>query len=239
MALTEYEQLQALKSKVIKLEFNGEPSFIKENDTLTEILGEKICSVLGIKCAHYSAFLINDTYYVASRDLQIEGRFILAKDFLSENENNIPNIISFFINNYPNCEELILEVLKMFLFDTIFLNSDRYTENWGLLYGHIVIFDNANIFSNDEFSLMGDSSKITNIYDTLESVLNNYEGCADLLENFLKITPEFFSELITEIEETLNVRIKKKKSYKYSYKKHYQKVKEILEKYRGEHRSAR
>lgn len=239
MALTEYEQIQALKSKVLKTEFNGEPSFIKENDTLTEVLSEKLCSVLKIRCAHYSPFLINNTYYVASRDLNIEGDFILAKDFLSEEDNNIPSIINFFVNNYPNYEELIIEILKVFLFDTLFLNSDRYTENWGILNGHIVIFDNANIFSDDNFSLMGESSRITNIYETLESILNDFEECAELLAEFLKITPEFLSNLITDIEEALNVKIKKKKNYKYSYKKHYQKIKEILEKYRGENRNAR
>lgn len=239
MALSEYEQIQALKSKVLKLDYNGEPSFIKENDSLTEIIGEILCSILGIKCAHYNAFLINDTYYVASIDLNIEGNFILAKAFLSENENNIPCIIDYFNHNYPNSEELATEILKVFLFDTLFLNSDRYTENWGLLDGHIVIFDNAGIFRDDNFSLMGGSQEVESVYKNLESILNNFEVCAELLEEFLKITPENFSELISKIETSKNIKIKKKKSYKYIYKKHYQKIKDILDRYRGEKINAR
>lgn len=234
MALTEYEQIQALKSKVLKLEFNGELSYIKGNYSLTEIIGERLCTLLGIKCAHYNAFLINDTYYVASRDLNLDGHFILAKSFLLENDNNIPSIIDNFRNNFPNYEELKLEILKVFLFDIMFLNSDRYTENWGLLNNHIVILDNAGIFSNDSFTLMGESNQIVNIYESLESILNSFTECAEILAEFLKITPEYFSELLSEIEITLNVKIKKKKSYKYIYKKHYERVKEIFEKYRGD-----
>lgn len=234
MALSEYEQMQILKSKVLKLEFNGEPSFIKENNFLTEIIGAKLCSILGIRCAEYRAFLIEDTYYVASRDLNLDGNFILANEFLTERENNITDIIAYFKNNFANYEELKLEILKVFLFDIMFLNSDRYTENWGLLNGHIIVLDNAGIFSNDSFTLMGESHQVTTSYDNLIRALNNIEGCSEILDDFLKITPDYFSELISEIESSLNIKIKKKKSYKYSYKRQYEIIKAILDKYRGD-----
>jgi hypothetical protein len=132
--MSDYEKIQILKSKVVKLDFKGKPCYIKENDSLTEIIGERLCLLLNIQCAHYEPFLIDNTYYVVSPDLNMEGTFILAKEFLSESENNIPSIINFFKNNLPSkVEELIVDILKVFLFDTLFSNNDRFTENWGLV----------------------------------------------------------------------------------------------------------
>lgn len=248
ITLSEHEQILALKSKNLILEKDGHKYFIKENDCLSELLGEYLANILGIRCAHYEHLNILNSNFVISPDLNEIGKFT-PTDILT-GTSNFKNSLPYFINliafryNVTDIEELQRKLITIFLYDILFLNNDRYPKNWGIIESEngdidIVILDNSNIFNNDTPPLMSsslDSDSILSLEENLETFLSVYgiEGAELLREMLNKIPPEYFSELIVNVETRYQVKIKKKKTYKYLYRNNYANVLKILENYRGE-----
>lgn len=155
-----------------------------QNTSVNEIIGQKIADIMGLVCPRYYIVEVDNESYLLSEDLNQYGKFMPALEFsekykdafesypinkLYQDEswydedakkilhgNSLYDIWSFFENNYsPDISKRLMnDILKIYIFDILFLNYDRDPRNWGILteknQAHIVILDNEMIFSKKD-----------------------------------------------------------------------------------------
>lgn len=227
---------------VEEVELSKGSYFVKKVTLLhgvNEIVGMRLAKIMGIKCAEYDLFIIDRHCYSLSKNLNKEGKFKLASVY-NIKKNTLYDIwytLEHYLNNFP---EVMNDIVKMYIFDLMFMLSDRHMYNYGFItkdkHTSLVIFDNEYIF-NSEYPHM-----ITSLYDreyglSRENEIKCFlsqssEEYVDLFkEMYDKVTPEKLEEIITEVEEEYNIVLKEKDSILNKYNNNYKLIGEILKGY--------
>lgn len=227
----------------IKLNIEGVNYYFKKDPDFAEILGEELAKIIGLECAHYEPIIIDGINYVASLDLNNTDKFNLFVSYIKEGcLFNLYSIWNPLEENFKDVTKLMESVTLMYIFDLLFMNCDRHFENFGVLENNpeqLIILDNGLIF--DEYlpptisSIYGEDDQLNSYYD-LENYLN--DSSEEFIETFIKIfdslPPERFNEVLEEVEKKRNIKLNKKIKWQFLYRTNYEKIKEIIEKYRGE-----
>ncbi len=246
MKLNDIDKLTIQSSSEYPVRFRkgNKNYYVKTNPNLYEIIGEEAAKTIELECAHYEPLFINGYAYVASEDLSERGEFHLYEEYAGyESQYNLYSIWHILETNFSNCEEIMFDVLKMYLYDLLLINNDRDFENFGILIrdgkAKLVIFDNSNIFDNDfppEISSVYDSDDQIDPYEDFENFIT--ETSSEQIEKLITLMNRLNTDKIAEIIETIE------KKYKGHYKnlpkiltmyeENYQRLQEIINKYRGE-----
>lgn len=210
-----------------------------QNTSINELIGKKLADIMGLTCPRYFIVEIDNEKYLLSEDLNQYGRFTPALDFgekydddyesyplgkLYQDEtwydedakkilhgNSLYDVWSFLEHNYPSniSKELMNEILKVYIFDILFLNYDRDARNWGILTGkdhvNIIILDNELIFSKkeenkDDKDDIEDDTKTENgsyLAETVALNVNFKETHSPVYEDFKYFLKESSTEFIS------------------------------------------
>ena len=212
------------------------------NKGVNELIGKKLADIMGLICPRYFLVEVENERYLLSEDLNQYGSFITGLELSENNEdgfisysmnsfyrdetwydkdaehilhgNSLYDIWVYFEKNYPYKiqKQLIAEILKVYMFDILFLNYDRDSRNWGILKQkdqvNVVILDNEMIFSqkrkeilyksknkdslgiNNEDSILAETVALTSDFsETHPSVYEDFR-------KFLKESSSEFTDLI-------------------------------------------
>lgn len=196
-------------------------SFVYENDVYfykynnmtipySELVAEELANDFGIDHVSYDLAVLNQYKGVLSKNFKKDnGNYILGeeilKDFFVDNQdievhNSLEDIWDAFeyrYQNYPNKEELIKllmnDIINIYIYDIITCQSDRHSQNWGLIEDDNKVsiqpvFDNERILS-------------TNGRQALVNLTIDEVGNSNLLFNlieFMRISSVDYTELIKE-----------------------------------------
>lgn len=226
---------------------------------VNELIGKKLADIMGLVCPRYFLVEVDNAKYLLSEDLNQYGEFISAleicenfkshkKEYKSNediniSDNSIYSIWAYLEANFPvaKSKELMKEIIRMYIFDILFLNNDRDLKNWGILTqsdgsSHVVIFDNELIFyENTPFPGISLTASLTelypSVYDDFRIFLkeSSSEFAALFKYYFDLITPEFFKGLIEQIERRDNIQIETKEELVEKYKKYRTVLMQIYE----------
>ena len=131
-----------------EMNISGLNYFVKPDDEFKEIIGYHFAKMLDLDCVKYQSIKVNHKNYVVSKDLKEQSKFMLAH-FFSFNGMELNEILDA-LRSFPFFNEnLEKDVMKMYLYDILFMNDDRHDRNWGLKFlkeARLVLLDNGNIF---------------------------------------------------------------------------------------------
>ena len=171
LSLDDIEQIETIKWPT-KLNLSIGAFYVKDiedayplNLAIDEVIGYYVAKEIGLMCPKYQIVMpYNDDeeVFVISEDLNNYGKFVDAFNLgvLREHNASLPSIEKFlekkFLNNstYGNkIPEVFSDIIKMYVFDILFCNWDRRSNNWGLIFTNdnmqISILDNENLLDND------------------------------------------------------------------------------------------
>lgn len=185
--------------------------FVKDsvsNNFLNEIFAAKVAKIVGIKCSEYYYIDVFGNPFIASKNLNDVGDFKLGASFFANNINlkyktsdslyEIWDALSIYYKNTLIVESLMFQLVRIYIFDLLFMNGDRHCGNWGIINDESVyILDNEFFFSYLEYPF------VTSYFDIGDSNENNLEMeniHFGELENFFKTSDERF---IKELERML------------------------------------
>lgn len=247
--LTE-ENKKYIKESELKgnIKIDGVEYFYKVyNDGMkySEIIAEKLMHLLGIKCAHYDTSIIDDELYYFSKSLGTDGLFLCA-NCMPLYGNTLYELWINIEKYYGDAKVAMEDIIKIYLFDILFMNSDRDSRNYGILHNNdgsiaIYAFDNETIFDIDNrvsLTARYDNSEKLKKHNTCENNLEELElflnvstiEMQELLERMLKIvTPETVINVLNDVEKEVNDSIDEKDMYINMYKKNYEAIKALLE----------
>lgn len=184
---------------------------------LNELLGKKLANIFGISSANYYLVTVDNENYIISESLENYGEFLKCSNFSLEDSNNLYDIWYYLENNFINIEELMEQLIKVYLFDMLFCNFDRHQENWGVVSNcdtnKLCIFDNAEMFNTQYKPSLYCSTDNDDIEDDYISYLVELvreitvfkSHCSsEFIENSIeilnKIDVETLNNLISEVE---------------------------------------
>lgn len=220
----------------------------------SEIIAEKVCRILGINCAHYESLVIGNDIYYFSKHLNTIGKFIPGDD-LGIRQNTLYDVWAVLEEYFGDASLAMEDLVKIYLFDILFINSDRDNRNFGLVRvgneTRIYAYDNEFIFDDcDKVSLSAKYERHDELRNPHEWNVENYEEhvlkenmleleyflsesedkYSEILENMLNIiTPEMFLKIIQEVELEVNDVINNRDVWYNLYRKNYYPIKELLE----------
>lgn len=231
-----------------------------KNKGINEQISKKLADILGLVCPSYYLVNVDNESFVLSEDLNQYGEFISALEICEKykdsnvdvvdniTDNSLYSVWAFIENSYPDAtsKALMNEVLKMYIFDILFLNYDRDLKNWGILVQkdgttNIVIFDNEFIFEQPEEDkvLMAETVALTssinefnpNTYEDFKRFIkDSSHQFIDLFKYYFDlITPDFLKGLIGQIERRDNIKIDTKDKLVEIYTLHRIKLLNIYE----------
>lgn len=229
------------------LEINHKRYFVKRQRTrldYCEIVAEKIAARFGIICAHYEGLRMGHKIYLLSEDLASIGAFKPISEYGPHN----PSLYTFwelFERIYPSySNQLLQELIRVYLMDIIIMNSDRNHTNWGIIITssgpHICIFDNELILRGDDVKLTADfidGDNLTALDDKpcLTEELDYFletstEEYLLLFEEMLNtLTPEVFEQILNEVEEEYQDTIEEKIWALHLFSDNYFELKRLLQ----------
>lgn len=257
LTLTEEQLKNITQSHSGRVDIDGITYIYKVHVTgveYSEIIAEKICKMLEINCAHYETLIINNEIYYFSKHLNTIGKFIPG-DELGIRQNNLYDIWATLEEYFGNASLAMEDLVKIYLFDILFVNSDRDNRNFGLVRidneTRIYAYDNEFIFDdNDKISLSAKHEKYDELRKPYEWNVDSYEEhilkenmleleyflsesedkYSETLENMLNtITPEVFLNILQEVELEVSGVINNKDLWYDLYSKNYNMIKELLE----------
>lgn len=226
---------------------------------VNELIGKKLADIMGLVCPRYFLVEVDNDKYLLSEDLNQYGEFISALEIcenfkshkkedksnedINISDNSIYSIWAYLEANFPpeKSKKMMNEIIRMYIFDILFLNNDRDLKNWGILTQtngnlNIVIFDNELIFyENTSFPGISLTASLTefypSVYDDFRIFLkeSSSEFTSLFKYYFDLITPEFFKGLIEQIERRDNIQIETKEKLVEKYKKHRTVLMQIYE----------
>lgn len=242
-------------------DFIAKPDF--RNLSANELISKRLADIMGLICPKYYITEVKKQKYLLSEDLNQYGEFtnalIIAEKLKEKKEssysdidinkissNSLYSIWAYFESIYPleTSKELIAEVLRMYIFDVLFLNFDRELKNWGILttsdnIPHIAILDDEFILhKDDEEKLLGTTALSVSLTTLYPSV---YEDFRQLLREssavtrnifahyFNLITPEFFASIIEQVENWDQVPVPNKDELIKTYKENRTMLRKIYE----------
>lgn len=126
-----------------------------------EILAEELAKDYGIPSTHIELVVCDDKYYILAQDVEENGyKFITISDIINDingtnRENSLVDIWCHLEKRYKDknqVEQLMNELVNIFLFDVLIANYDRHSLNYGILESkdevHFAkLFDNDNLLS--------------------------------------------------------------------------------------------
>ena len=237
---------------------NGKSYYVKECDdnfNLKEIIAKRLADILGIKCASYDIIKCNDTMYYISEDLKNLGN-ARNLSFIASPSSSLYLIWDALEKISPDSRLLMQELIKIYFFDLLFLNSDRKLHNIMLVNtissSHLYMIDNSLLFSSGRAELFSSLAR----YDDLEVISsinwdNNKQNELNrhnleyflqtsakeyivILESMIKLVPvEVLKKVIEDIELEYNYEIPDKAIMLEHYQINLENIKTILES-RGE-----
>ena len=139
MVLTNEDKNRIINNRKPIIEIDGKRYFSKigmfQMDGVPLVV-EKLADLVGIKSAHIERFLIDGAAYYLSEDLNNsdETRFESAMYSIrfAQTLNEMCDALQ---DHYPKQTVFLIDkVIKIYMFDTLIMNSDRNYSNWGFLY---------------------------------------------------------------------------------------------------------
>ena len=205
----------------------------------TEMIASELAKLVGIKTGDYETFTWNGMNYYLSKDLNEQGPFFTFAELgvCADSLNEYWYVLDKYYGKYS--EYLMRDIVKVYLFDILFLQSDRNPDNLGLIntpIPQIVMIDNEFMFDNMPVVL---SSKYScadylNYYKCSQWVIEPFlRENMEELEYFLAISSDEFINLFWEMYERVNPKVVKNVISKYAdnetiklylarYKKNYE-----------------
>lgn len=209
MELTEQDKT-IIKENINKFVIlNGKKYYVKEAPTnyeTTELIAQDLAKLLDIKCAKYESVNIDGTFYYLSEDLNEQGKLIPIDVFMPNKLSLIDCWISL-EKNFLNADKLMYDIVKIYLFDILFLNSDRHFGNIGLLQTkenvEVVMLDNEFAFDTLEVTL---TAKYSRGEESFSFDKEKYRKCERYLKNnleelayFLDVSSQEFINLFIDM----------------------------------------
>ena len=198
---------------------NGKSYYVKECDdnfNLKEIIAKRLADILGIKCANYDIIKTDDNIYYVSEDLNILGN-ARNLSIISAANSSLYLIWDALEKNLSGSQELMQELIQIYFFDLLFLNSDRKLHNIMLVNTistmHLYMIDNSLLFSQDRAELFSSLAR----YDDLNCLspidwdndkqkeLNGHN-----LEYFLQTSAKEYIEILKSMIKLVPVEVLKK-----------------------------
>lgn len=219
-----------------------------EVEAFSELLGKKLADIFNIRCPKIYVVKINDGFFVLSESLA-KYEFKTAFEFgITSNKQKINSCslvdVGCYIDALPNSLELMLSIIRIYIFDVMFYHDDRSLGNWGFLNSNnnleVTIIDNENILNPCDKNVYGRlyaslKYKDFSIYDDFKSFLQEFGSLyLNMFAYYFEfITPSYFDELIEKIFDESIFSLEVKQTFKIIYNEHYQELKKIYEEFLG------
>lgn len=181
------------------------------SDGINDLIGARLAKEFNIICPDYYIIKVNGGKYLLSFDLNNLGEFQTFYDLDVERSDSILtlyDIWDFFEkrNNYTYNFYLMTSIVKIYIFDILFVHWDRNLGNIGIIKienkEEIAILDNEYVFSTDF------PQNIVSYLDSDDMNICNEnireESMKDFI-NFLKYSSEEFIELFKYYYDLMNV----------------------------------
>ncbi len=161
----EQESIKEANEKGMIFTYQGDDYYFKKEkrkyNYLYEVIASKIAKRMNISCCEYYIGEKNHRYGAVSKRFDTttySSMNYLLKDFyktqIAEVNNNLEAIDNFFYQKFGKeiQERLMDDLVNIFLFDVIIGNSDRHSNNYGLVKTNdniefAPLFDNENMLS--------------------------------------------------------------------------------------------
>ncbi len=244
ITLTDKQKFQVIYGKET-ITIDGTKYYVKYSDfPIMEFVGEELAKRLGITCAHYDTAMINDTVYLLSPDLSIDGlKFKSAQD-LGIYGNSLYSIWDYLEHNkVSNVQEIMDKVLKIYYFDVLLRPGDRHSGNWGFMLKDdvivdVCILDNELLFSSDTTHMNTSLDDEKNLFDINEvPTIPDFftflkESGNKYLEDFKKVykelDPDVILDLIIKIDTNENLNSKGIEVTYMEYMQHYLEIGKLI-----------
>lgn len=237
-----------------------------------EVIGSKIAQEMGLMCPTYKIVMPDrekiHQVYVVSDDLNNYGKFYTFEDLEMPSWTGLSLYeIWDFLENYfcdnmggGSISNIFTSIIKVYIYDILLGNWDRFHSNWGLIYMsdhkvQLAIFDNECIMdyhlpalssqvSGDEWDSIKKNTR--NKKETLREEIKQFlmessdEFFQMFKDTFVKFTPDYFSLILdkVELEEIIYTEegeipliIKNKNKYVENYKNNYDLIHEVLQEF--------
>lgn len=204
-------------------------------EVANELIGKKLADVFKVKCPNYHLVNVNGQYYYLSEDLNQLGEFVSAGDIVQINSkysymstyvnhmdldfkiepglygNNIYDIWAYFDSLYDKktVMRLMYDIMKIYIFDLLFVNFDRRPDNWGILTSgqnqvDVVMLDNEFSFDPSTYvSMFAYAKGWSNVQVDVEFSTFLKEASREYIDLFKYyydlITPEFLEKIVDEV----------------------------------------
>lgn len=249
------EQKNAIKKHYHDwVELEGKRYYVKRHMyriLLSELVAERLASLVNILVAHYEAVQIDDKTYYLSEDLERQGSCVSSANLKVINATLIEYKAKI-ERRYPmHSKRLFDELILVYLFDIIMANEDRNFENWGIHEidqgPHIYILDNESILTKNPRFKISSFEMSRRTFDNGRYNKPNFNNAPveEELTNFLKVYPSYksifqsmlealspntFEYVLQSIETEYSRHIPNKETWIDLYKDHYDKLVRIFEK---------
>ncbi len=180
---------------------------------INEIISSYVLRKMGLLVPHIYLVKIDNYYYILSEDLDNYGTYLSAKS-LGITTEIFPSLYEIWYlleEKFGDVSDLIIDIVKMYLFDILFSNPDRHDENWGVVFRdnemRVALIDHEFILS-DELHAISSYNK-----EKAQDHYNNWVGMGlydgdqakkfvkNDLQNFFKDSSREFQELFTDFLE--------------------------------------
>ncbi len=222
-----------------------------------EVIAYELAQIFGLFALEYHLVeLGNDPdnlcYAVVSKDLNSYGKFteiapMAVKDYQEGVGNDKRDKSLCFLWNllekrYGLSTANMIEFVKMYIFDLLFLNNDRHFYNFGLLESanrrNLVLYDNEYIFDQGSANLVVGSGYATKFGDSSLDLANFLkESSVEFIDLFLYyydlITTPYLEKLLGEIEQKYSISIPRKDYILYYYDYNRKKLQKSMDKLWG------
>ena len=233
---------------------------------INEVIGSKIAKEMGLMCPTYKVVMPDreKSYkvYVVSDDLNNYGKFYTFEDLEMPFGigMSIYEIRDFLEYKKILNENIFADIIKVYIYDILLGNRDRFHFNWGLIFMNdnkvqLAIFDNECIL---DYHLPAVSSEVSGDawYATKKNSRDNKATLKEEIRQFLtesgdeflqmfkdtftKFTPDYFSLILDsiELEEKIYTEqgempliIKNKNKYVENYKNNYDLIQGVLKEF--------
>lgn len=226
--------------------------YIKSLYTLyNEMLAEFLAEDYGINVTYSDIFTYDGNYGMMSKEIKNNNDlYIPMTDIIEDHQNNLEDIWYGLCKKYNDqniVEQLMEQIVNLFIFDVLLSNSDRHISNYGLIKNDKTIslapiFDNEYVLSSLEgyYSLGIDSNDYRNdqgIHFLLKFLEISDSRYIKLIKSKLWIiSKENVLRTIERIEKRIGSSMQQniKDEIIYKFNSHRQVINNILNKYNKE-----
>ena len=128
-----------------------------KNYHYNELIGEKLSHVFDLFTPHNHVVKVAGDYYVLSEDLNKLGDFKTASQLgMPGRAYSLTDAWIFIETNFPKkrISKLLLDLVRIYIFDVLFYHFDRNLNNWGIITtekeNRLVILDNEFILVSEK-----------------------------------------------------------------------------------------